>query len=359
LTPSPTVTLSTMKLTVAAENPLERLALALGIPPVPLMETHISVLRARAIMVAVKLGILEALVDRASTADAIAAQCGLSPSAAAKLLNALVGCGYLRYREGRYALAGRARKWLTRGSPHSVRDKILFEFVEWMLVERLEDYVRSGKPLDMHATHSDEQWGLYQRAMRALASFAVPEIVRRTPMPPRASTMLDIGGSHGYVSVAMCRRHPNLRAVVLDLPAAVTHAAPILAEERMGDRVTHRPGNALTDDLGTSACDVILISQLVHHFDESTNRALMRRIATALKPGGICVVLEEVRPRSPNNAGQLGTLLDLYFALTSESGTWSIEEITGWQRDAGLVPRRPIHLRSAPGIAEVIAIRPE
>jgi hypothetical protein len=52
--------------------------------------------------------------------------------------------------------------------------------------------------------------------------------------------MLDIGGSHGYHSVVICRRHPGLRSVVLDLPQAIRHAAPLLADEGMGDRVVHR-----------------------------------------------------------------------------------------------------------------------
>jgi len=66
-------------------------------------------------------------------------------------------------------------------------------------------------------------------------------------------------------------------------------------------------------------------------------------------------VLEIVRPRSPNEAGQVGALLDLYYALTSESGTWSIDEMTRWQREAGLTPQRLIRLRTAPGAFEIIA----
>src|SRR5437762_687641 len=83
--------------------------------------------------------------------------------------------------------------------------------------------------LDVHAAMSGDDWGLYQRGMRAQATFAVPEVARRTPVPRGARDMLDIGGSHGYFSVALCRRHAGLRATVLDLPAAVAHAAPLLA----------------------------------------------------------------------------------------------------------------------------------
>ena len=348
-----------MKLAVAAENPIERLALALGIPPVTLMETHISFLRARAIMVGTKLGVFEAVAAHPLAAGEVAARCRTSPVATAKLLNALVGSGYLRFSGGAYALTPHARKWVTRESPHSLRDKVLFEFVEWALVERVEDYVRSGQPLDMHETDSEEQWALYQRAMRALAGVGVPEVVRRTPVPPGAAAMLDIGGSHGYIAVAMCRRYEALRAVVLDLPAAIPHAAPILAAEAMADRVVHRAGNALADDLGDAAWDLVVVSQLLHHFDEAACRNLLRRIARALRPGGISVVLELVRPRSPNDAGQVGALLDLYFALTSQSGTWSIEEINAWQRGAELHPMKPIHLRTVPGAALVVAKKPQ
>jgi SAM-dependent methyltransferase len=344
-----------MKLTVAAENPLERVALALGVAPIALMETHLSFLRARAIMVATKLGVFDALADAPSDAAAVAARCGIAPHPTGKLLNALVGCGYLAFARGTYRLTWRARTWLTSGSPRSVRDKVLFEFIEWALVERMEDYLRDGQPIEIHAAESDEQWALYQRAMRAISALGAGEVVRRTPVPRGATRMLDIGGSHGYLSSAMCRRYAGLTAVVFDLPAAVKHAAPILAREGMGSRVVHHGGDALRDDLGSAEWDIVFVSLLVHHFDEASNRALLQRIARALRPGGVCVILELIRPPSPNDAGQVGALLDLYYALTSASGTWSVEEMTRWQIDAGLTPRKPIHLRTTPGAAEIIA----
>jgi SAM-dependent methyltransferase len=347
-----------MKLSVSPESPIERLVLALGIPPVTLMDTHMSFMRARAIMTGTKLGVFDVLAAGPLAVAAIAQRCGTHPASTEKLLNALVGSGYLRFRNARYALSPTSRKWLTSDSPASMRDKVLFEFVEWALVEHFEDYVRTGQPLEMHQLLADEQWGLYQRAMRALSGLAAPEIVRRTPMPEGAAAMLDIGGSHGFVSVAMCRKYAGLRAVILDLPPAVTHAAPIFAREGMGDRVTHRPGDALRDDLGTAAWDFIYVSQLLHHFDEATNRALVQRIARALRPNGVFVVLEMIRPSSPNKAGQVGALLDLYFALTSQSGTWSIDEMQAWQKDAGLQPRKPIRLRTVPGAAEIVAVKP-
>jgi SAM-dependent methyltransferase len=123
----------------------------------------------------------------------------------------------------------------------------------------------------------------------------------------------------------------------------------------MGERVRHRAGNALSDDLGNGAWDVVLLSQLVHHFTDEQNRGLLRRIAAALKPGGVCVLLDVLRPSSPEGGGGVGSVLDLYFAATSRSGTWPLETMEAWQRDAGLAVEKPIHLRSLPGAAMVVA----
>ncbi len=102
---------------------------------------------------------------------------------------------------------------------------------------------------------------------------------------------------------------------------------------------------------------MILVANLVHHFDDATNRALAKRIARALRPGGVFVIQELYRASSPHEAGQIGALLDLYFALTSEAGTWSFEEMAGWQREAGLKPRKPIKFMTAPGNGQQSAVK--
>src|SRR5215471_6142836 len=292
---------------------------------------------ARAIMAATELGIFSCLEEQARSVDEIASVCRLNRRAVEVLLGALVSTRYLRYSVNRYQLTAKSRKWLAPQNQWS-----LFEYMPhvrdvWRIADGLEQFVREGKALEIHESGFDSgEWSRYQRAMRSLAAGAADEVSRRLPLRTGATHMLDIGGSHGFYSVALCRRHCQLKATILDLPEAIAHAGPILAQEGMGDRVRHQTGNALTDDLGGNVYDLIFISNLVHHFTLEQNRDLAVRAARALKPGGALVIQELIRPQSPNSGDQAGQVLNLFFALTSTSGTWSIAEMEKWLRNAGL-----------------------
>lgn len=149
---------------------------------------------------------------------------------------------YLKWRHGTYRLRRHVRRWLLTDAPGSVRDAVLMKRLEWRWIEGLDSFLRSGQPLDVHGTMTAEDWGAYQRGMRAQANVIAPLLARQVPVPAGARDMLDVGGSHGYFSVALCRRHPGLRATVLDLPAAVEHAASLLARVARDSTISPRLG---------------------------------------------------------------------------------------------------------------------
>jgi SAM-dependent methyltransferase len=347
-----------VKLGLIPETTIERIGLLAGQAPIPIAHALGGIILARTIIAATRLNVFEALGRRRLAAAEVATACGCDPYAMRKLLDALVSSGYLTYQRGTYGLTRMSRRWLLADSRTSLRDAILYEALEWQWLTKLDEFIRSGQPLDFHAAMTSAEWALYQRGMRAIAGIAAHEVARRVPTPRGARAMLDIGGSHGYFSVAICRRRRGLRATVLDLPQAIEHAAPLLANERMGDRVVHRAGDALRDDLGREAYDLILVAQLVHHFDDPTNRDLVRRAARALRPGGYLVILEATRRATPADGGMVAGLLDLYFAFTSRAGVWSLDELASWQRDAGLLPQAPIDILRMPGYVLQAGLKP-
>jgi predicted O-methyltransferase YrrM/uncharacterized protein YjiS (DUF1127 family) len=347
-----------MKLVTKSDTLAERMALRLNLAPVPLVETQLALVSARAIMAATELGVFSCLRERASGCLEIAKHCRLDPRATEALLGALVSCRYLRYRRERFELTAKSRKWLTERETWSMFDYMPHVRDVWEMMSGLEGFLRTGAALDIHVGQSDGAWSRYQRAMRALAALSATEVTERLSLPSGASRMLDIGGAHGFYAVGFCRKYPKLSATILDLPEAIGHAAPILAVEGMGDRIQHRAGDALVDNFGQDVYDFILISNLVHHFSERQNRDLAARAARALVPGGMLVIQDVIRPRSPDSGDQVGQVLNLFFALTSTSGTWALAEIQAWLRGAKLVVRRPVWLRSVPGAAQVVGVKP-
>ncbi len=346
-----------MRVGLIPESAFEQMGLWSGEVPTPVLETFNGLLAVRSLMAVCRLGLLDVLADGPLSSEEVARRAGTAPMPTRRLLDVVASQRYLVREGDAYALTPAARRWLLAGSPDSVRDYLLWRYYEWEWVSRLEDHVRTGSCMLGRPELDEQGWDTYQRAMRGLARLGATEIAARTPFPRGASTMLDIGGAHGFLSVAFCRRHAGLKAVVLELPEAVQASAPLLAEEGMGDRVVHRAGDALADDLGEACWDVVVTSSVVHHFTAEECASLARRVARSLKVGGVFAVIDFSRPDVPGGKGQTSALMDLYFGMTSVSGAWSADQIAAWQRDAGLVPRKPLKLRRGAGSVIQAAVR--
>jgi SAM-dependent methyltransferase len=227
----------------------------------------------------------------------------------------------------------------------------------WQMASHLEGFLKDGVALDIHVSSTERECERYQRAMRALAALCAREIVRVYLCGSERNECSISAALTDFFAVELCRKHSGMCAIILYLEDAIKKAAPISGARRYGDRVQHRVGDALSDDVGIELYDLIFISNLAQHFTDQRNGALLRRAAQALVSGGILVVLEPIRPRSPNTGDQPAQVLNLFFALTSASGTWSIEEIQSWHRAANLTVSAPVFLRSMPGFAQVNGVK--
>ncbi len=247
------------------------------------------------------------------------------------------------------------RKWLLNGSEANLIGLLRFQLFEWDWMAKLEGYVRTGNPLEVHSTMSKKEWELYQEAMRDVSFNAAKELAGKIPVPAGAVRMLDIGGSHGLFSIEICKRHPALTSTVLELPGAVESASVIAKRYDKTGRVKHVAGDALTDDLGTEEYDLVLINNLAHHFTADQNRAVAIKVAQALKPGGVFAIGDLIRRESPGAGGVVASTFGLIFSLNSSSGSWPSAEMESWQKAAGLIPEKTLAPLSMPGWKMIIA----
>jgi 2-polyprenyl-3-methyl-5-hydroxy-6-metoxy-1,4-benzoquinol methylase len=336
-----------MRLASVPEGLYERIGLAFGLVPTPFLDTLVALMLARTLMTAVKHGVFGVVARGRQSADKIADVCGLEFCATRKLLRALEGAGYLRRCNDNYELTRVAQRWLIPGGAKSFTDGVLHRYLDAGFMNHYDDYVTTGRAADFHKALTPEQWNVYERGQRSHAALMAKEVAWRLPIAREATALLDVGGGHGLYSIELCRRHPGLHATILDLPGAVSPTVSSLSSISI-DRIECRAGDVLVDDLGFEAYDVILLANVLHHFTAKDNAALVSRVSRALRSGGVCAILDLIRPPSSRRPRQIEALMDFYFAAASAAGIWTEEDLAGWQRAAGMKPFRLKRLWSIP-----------
>jgi ubiquinone/menaquinone biosynthesis C-methylase UbiE len=339
------------------DSALDRLALRLNLAPIAAGHALFGMPMSRVTIAGQRLGIFARLARGAATADDLAEDLGMQPAGTLLLLDSLAALEHVDKRRDRYSLSKSGRKWLDPDSEDYVGTYIEHCLDYWSWWDRLEDIVRTGEGIEIHDFLTDDpHWEKYIRGQFELARISSPEVAKALRLPPEPTSLLDVAGGHGWYAAEVCRRHPGLRATVLDLPGSAAVGRRIIAEQGMSDRVHHVEGDMMSADFG-GPHDGALSFNIVHHLPPEQNVALLRRMHDALKPGGTVAVLDLWLPEDggrPDAAAMLG----LFFYLTSSAATYAERDVRAWLTDAGFERIRRVGIRRLPGQALFEARKP-
>lgn len=171
-----------------------------------------------------------------------------------------------------------------------------------------------------------------------------------------AQTLLDVGGGSGIYSIAWLRRHPRLRAVVWDRPEVLKVAREMAEQFGVADRMECIPGDMFVDPV--PAADVILLSNILHDWDEPECRTLARRCAEALPKGGRLLIHDVLLNDDHSGPLPIALYSAALFTLT-EGRAYSAAEFQSWLSEAGLttLPIVPtlVHCAVVGGIKRTLA----
>lgn len=335
-----------MRMGLIPEGVRDRLTLRSARFPLPMFDVMGTMLLSRAVMAGVRFGVFDRLAGGPKTAVALAAEAGCNPPAMTLLVDALVACGYLEQAGDAYRNSPLATRWLLSEAPQTLANFVLFNYDQWEWVSHLEEFIQHGQARNIHETLEAAGWRNYMLGLRDLARLSAEEVVTKIPLH-RPQSLLDVAGGHCQYSIAMCRRHPTLRATVIDLEPATRIGRELVARAGLADRIQFRIGSLAEVPFGEKH-DAAFLFNIVHHLDEATNRATLGRLHAALAPGGKLVVYEPFREdRQRQKHDQLGSLMALFFGVTSRRETYSSRQVADWAREAGFRRIRREKLRGA------------
>ena len=283
------------------------------------------------------LGVFDALAEGPAASDELAERLGLDPLGTETLLTTLLALGYLDAEDdGRLSNSAVSERLLVRSSPASIATFVGAQGdLHWQVLGLLPEAVRDGRAYAMHEERhgEEERWAAY---IRGLYEISRPEHHANAALVPVKDPrrLVDVAGGHGAFAMAMCRRHPNLRATVLDLPPSVAVGRRIVEEEGYGGRVGFEAGDVFELGLGEDL-DVVSAFNLVHHLPEHRNQELCRMARAALRPGGCLVIGDSAQPEPGEDVSEHGAVSSLLFYAWSHSRNFKPSEIRAWMDEAG------------------------
>jgi precorrin-6B methylase 2 len=170
-------------------------------------------------------------------------------------------------------------------------------------------------------------------------------------------SLLDVGGGTAAFAVELCRHYPELRVTVFDLPFVCEHSAEKVEQMGFSERIGVHPGDFFADPELPGGHDTILLSMILHDWDEPRNTELLAKCFQALPSGGRLVISELLV--DDEKTGPLDAAL---MSMNMLVGTWgrnyTVAEYSQWLRKAGFGQLSTVRF-SAPGAnGAVLAVKP-
>ena len=304
--------------------------------PDPFLDGFTHLVAARALSTAAQLGVFDCLHDAPASPAELAERLGLDPLGADTLRTALATLGYVSAADGRFSNEPVTERLLVTGAPESIATFIGAQGdLHWQVLDVLPDALRTGRAYAMHEERHDdaERWDAYIRGLFEVSRAEHAANAALVPVDDPVA-LVDVAGGHGAFSMAMCDRHPRLRATVLDLPPSAAVGRRIVEESGYADRIAFREGDVFELGLGQEL-DVVSVFNLAHHLPEERNRELCAMARLALRPGGCLVIGDSARPEPGEPVSEHGAISSLLFYAWSHSRNFTPSEIRAWMEGAG------------------------
>lgn len=307
--------------------------------------------RSFALKGAVDLELFTHIADGATSAAGIAKRANASERGVRILCDYLTINGFLTKQGGAYGLTPESALFLNKRSP-----AYLGTIGNFLLTDQhIANYrdvaavVRKGGTLQGAGNMEPDNaiWVEFARSMVPIVFGAAQGIAGIVTQPGRADKVLDIAAGHGMFGISIAQRNPAARIVAVDWKNVLEVAIENATRAGVRDRYTTVAGSAFDVDFG-SGFDIALLPNFLHHFDPPTNIALLKKIRSAMKPGGTLATLEFV-PNEDRITPPVAASFSMMMLGSTEAGdAYTFREFDRMFREAGFGASRMQGLEASP-----------
>jgi SAM-dependent methyltransferase len=309
-------------------------------------------LDARAIKTAMELGLVDALHANGSTSlAALSSEYRINPVGLRLLTDLLEVNGVVARRGEEIALTPQFRAALRfrdllecriafadRVWPdiHGLFTALLTDLPQFMARSTVFELFRYDRCMDVTAENLDAA-AAWTRITTCLTKYEAQAVLDDLDLGA-VQSLIDLGGNTGEFALQMCRRNPDVKAVVVDLPVICAlgqkHIAASATEAEAG-RIAFFPTDMRNGALPPPA-DLVSFKSVLHDWPDADAERLLERAFALVRPGGRLVIFErgpiEVAGRRISYAMASNLVFlhflrpaDLYLNKLKELGFGSIE----------------------------------
>jgi ubiquinone/menaquinone biosynthesis C-methylase UbiE len=294
---------------------------------------------ARTLITGTELGLFTFIAEGDTTAERIAARLGARRRGVERLLDALVGIGYLYKEEGRYGLEPLSEMYLVKGREGYVGDMVHEMRLLWNSWSRLTDVIVSGEPV---APWDEEETGRERFPELVAALFPMSlnsarAVVAALPEERLAqiTEVLDVAAGSAVWSIPFARRSPGVRVTTVDYPEVTAITKEYTERYGVSGQYSAIEGNLREVDFGEGRYDLVVLGYIIQTEGPVWGRRLVEKAYRALRPGGQLLIAEMI----PNDQ-RTGPAAPLVYALdmvlhTTEGDVFTLAEYREWLEEAG------------------------
>jgi C-methyltransferase len=261
-------------------------------PAAPLMQLMQGYQATALLRTGVELGVFDRLAGGPATAAAVASSVGADERGVRILLDALTALGLLEGDGEGYRLSPLSAAYLVSSGPAYLGSltRIFSADHLWERFRGLSGAVRRGGAVteDHAETPMHPWWEEFAASVGGMAAGAAPTLA--AAVAPWAGgrdrlDVLDVACGNGMYGYTVALQQPQARVWSLDWPNVLATTRGVAEKLGVADRVEYISGDMFEMPLG-GPYDLVVMSHVLHHFDEDRCLTLLRRVAEVTRRGG-------------------------------------------------------------------------